>query len=90
MTATKTHGRASSQSPSERVVAAVAETEGVDPRNLTPLYEAVDPEALDALLQRRGNSPGIDGIGVTFTYHGYEVTVREDGRILLDGRPRTE
>lgn len=51
---------------------------------LEPLYAVVDPEALDALF-------GGDGVGaagtpdrVTFTYHGYEVTVTGDRRIALE------
>ncbi len=54
---------------------------------LEPLYAVVDPEALDALF-------GDDGVGtagtpdrVTFTYHGYEVTVTGDRRIGLERAP---
>ncbi|AGB33484.1 hypothetical protein C488_18050 [Natrinema pellirubrum DSM 15624] len=51
---------------------------------LDPLYTAVDPDALDALF-------GSDGFGtagtpdrVTFTYHGYEITITGDRRIGLE------
>lgn len=51
------------------IASAVAEREGVDVRSLSdPLYHAVDPEALAALL--RGESAR-----VAFDYHGYRVTV---------------
>lgn len=51
------------------VVEAVADAERVDPLDLTPpLADAVDPDALDAVL-RSGTSR------VSFEYHGYEITV---------------
>jgi len=74
------------ESPSEAVVRAVAAVSGLDPvpgRSpdcLDPLYTAVDPDALDTLFR-----PGSLG-RVTFHYHGYEVTVDSDGRVLLDAR----
>ncbi|OLZ42264.1 hypothetical protein A6E15_15390 [Natrinema saccharevitans] len=50
---------------------------------LEPLYAAVDPEALDDLF---GDGSGTAGTPdrVTFTYHGYEVTVTGDRRIGLE------
>jgi hypothetical protein len=54
---------------SEAVVAAVADRAGVDRTDLPPLFEAVDPDALDALFADR--RPG----RVAFEYAGYEVTV---------------
>lgn len=64
-------------SPSETVILAVAEAEDVAPTELRSLYRVVDPDALDALLRR-------DGAGtVTFEYHGYMITVRESGRVIV-------
>lgn len=61
------------------VIRAVASKEGVDPTDLdVPLYDAVDPSALDSLFQS-----GFDG-HVRFTYYGYEVSVFDDGRVLLE------
>lgn len=54
---------------SEAVVATVANRDGSDPVDLPPLYDAVDPDALDAIF--RDGRPG----RVTFEYAGYEVTV---------------
>lgn len=70
------------ESLSHAVVEAVADAEGTDPLELEPLYETVDPDALDALFS------GIDGepIGegeVSFTYHGYEVSVDSEGSVSL-------
>lgn len=66
---------------SQVVVEAVASAEGVDPLDLeVPLYDAVDPDALDALFR---SGATVDG-RVEFEYHGYEVTVTGDGHVTLD------
>lgn len=63
-----------SRSPSQAVVESVAAREGVDPTELSGrLYDAVDPDALDALFGTREGTR-FDG-RVVFDYHGYEVTV---------------
>lgn len=66
---------------SEEVVETVAATKGEDPLDLEPLYEVIDPDALDALYRQ-------DGIGrlkspdrIEFTYAGCEVVVGWDGSI---------
>jgi len=57
--------------PSVRVVRSVAEREGVDPAELSPpLYEAIDPEALDSVFRPSGAS-----VTVRFEYNGYVVDV---------------
>ena len=67
---------------SETVVTTVAEREGVEPTELTPLYEVVDPDALDGLFAPLGGSPSTEG-EVTFPYQGYEVTAYSTGRVEL-------
>lgn len=59
----------SGETASEAVLAAVADCADVDPTRLPPLYDTIDPDALDAIF--RGGRPG----RVTFEYAGYEVTV---------------
>lgn len=65
----------------EQVVAAVADALDTDPLELPPLYEVIDPDALDHLFDtsfpngRRG--PG----RVMFTLAGCEVVVHSDGAI---------
>lgn len=63
--------------PSEAIVLGVAGLEELDPTTMPPLYERIDPEALDALFRDR--SPGT----VTFEYAGYEVTVHGRERATL-------
>jgi hypothetical protein len=62
------------------VIEAVAAREGVSPTELPePLYESIDPDALDALFQV--------GTGrVLFEYLSYEVTVTSDGDVELASR----
>lgn len=66
--------------PSIAVVNAVAAAEGCAPANVPePLYDAVDPDALDAVVE------SLDEGRLTFTYQGYEVTVGADGSVNLAG-----
>lgn len=62
-----------------RVVRRVAEREGVDPLDLPPLYDAADPDALDALFRGRGSDDA--GDVVRFDYHGYSIAVDGSGEI---------
>lgn len=50
----------------------IAAHEGCDPATLPPLYRAVDPEALTAVLE----SPAV--VTVRFEYAGYEVVIGPD------------
>ena len=66
--------------PSDAVLEVVAAVEGCDPTELdVPLYECIDPDALDAVvdspLSRR----------IRFTYHGYELAVDGDGTVTVVG-----
>ena len=62
---------------SNAVISAVAEREGVKRSAVSqPLYEVVDPDALDMLF-RNGDGQ------VRFEYCGYEVTVDADRNVTL-------
>ncbi|WP_458208826.1 HalOD1 output domain-containing protein [Haladaptatus sp. NG-SE-30] len=56
------------------VVTAVTEANGTKPA--TPLYEVIDPDALEALYQH--GSPE-----VSFEYIGYHVTVHSDRTVSI-------
>ncbi|WP_121822343.1 HalOD1 output domain-containing protein [Halostella salina] len=81
--------------PSEAVLTAVATASGDEPLPsaatgsddvLPPLYDAVDPDALDALFRQESEQqPGFGG-EVTFPYHGYEVTVHGGDHLTLRRR----
>lgn len=66
---------AKNESVTEAVVSAVAEAKKSDPLSLDPLYDAVDPDALDALFESDRVAPGDSQRRVSFTYCGCEVTV---------------
>lgn len=63
---------------SEAIVAAVAKREGIEVTELSkPLYDVIDPEALDELFRdTRGK--------VAFTYLGYVVTVDDRANVNLE------
>jgi len=65
--------------PSTRVIGAVADELGVDPLECPPLYEHVDPTALNRLFDGR---PTTDG-QITLEYAGYSVIVDSKGDIEL-------
>jgi len=70
----------SDDSVSQRVVETVAEAEGVPPTELRPpLYEVVDPDALDRLFAH----PSPSGSRVVFSYKNYEVTVDGEGLVSV-------
>lgn len=65
------------------VIKAVAWVKGVEPEQLEPLHEVVDPDALDALFNIGKNSAPI----VTFSYEGYDVQVDSDGHVVVQESP---
>lgn len=73
-----------SGTPARTVVDVVAVATNTPPENLVPLYEAVDPDALNRLLEH--SSDGSPGPTVSFQYAGCDVTVRVNGTIVATPR----
>lgn len=71
---------------SQAVIEAVAEAEGVEPVELSqPLFEVVDPDALDRFF---GTLPCHRSIRrASFMYMDYRVTIHPDGDVELVARP---
>ncbi|GAB7095423.1 hypothetical protein JCM30237_25760 [Halolamina litorea] len=66
------------------IVTMVADREGVEPQSLdTPLYEAVDPDALATLVQSAPETQ----LTISFNYAGYRVTVVSDEEVVVDVTP---
>lgn len=63
---------------SERVISRIADRTDTDPLELPRLSEAVDPDALDALVNRLADGE------VSFRYAGYVVTVGHGGSVRLE------
>lgn len=59
------------------IVRRVADQEGVDPLDLDPLQSRLDTDALEDLVA----DDDTQNLRVDFRYHGYEVSVRGDGRV---------
>lgn len=61
----------------ERIVTRIAEASGTEETDLPPLYDTIDPDQLDALVQ------SLEDGRVSFTYAGYEVTVDSETEITI-------
>ena len=70
----------SAVSPSTAVAELVAEVADCEPDAVGPLYDAIDSDALDALVRHRD---GPTDCVVTFPYDGMEVTVSGAGEVLV-------
>ena len=68
---------------SDEVVSAVAAEKGVDPMELTPLYEVVDPDALDAIYRSDGFGRAGPPVRVEFTYSGCDVVIDGDASVTV-------
>lgn len=67
---------------SEQIISEVANRTNADPMDLPPLYESIDPDALEALFAPT-KSGGIRFGRVEFPYAGYDVTVEFDGQPVV-------
>ena len=77
------HDALDAGSLSTTVVTAVAKAADTDPTSLPPLYEAIDPDALDKLLGGGLGSSGSQDGYLTFTYADHSITVHADGEIVV-------
>lgn len=73
----------SSQSPSMAVIETVAIAANAEPTTIEPLYDSVDLDALDALVQLNGRDSKKSDVTVTFTHGGHEVHVRSEGVVIV-------
>lgn len=80
LSATAEWKRNTEKTPVCAVVSAVADASGMDMVELPPLYEAIDPDALNALFTGR-SEPAVGQ--VSFRYAGYDVVVRGTGVVRV-------
>ena len=66
---------------SETVVSAVADAKGVDPLDLDPLYDAIDPDALDSIFRHAGAGSTVTKL--SFEMEDCEVLVRGSGEVVV-------
>lgn len=70
--------------PSRCVVETVSDVTDADPWTITPLADALDPDALDTVFgagDGQSERAGVDQ--VSFEYEGFGVTVYADERVVL-------
>lgn len=73
-------------SVSQSVIEAIAEAKGTDPVELTPpLFEVIDPDALDQLFAATPTNERMGG-QVVFTHNGHEITVHGDNSVSVKER----
>ena len=71
---------------SSRLVKALADAKGVDPTELSPpLYEVVDPEALNSVFRPTHDGSARSRGRITFVHGNYEVTVNSEGSVDVKG-----
>lgn len=68
--------------PSETLVIAVADIADVDPLEMEPLYETVDPDTVNDFVES-GGVPDVGG-HVEFTFENYDVTVHASGLFEIE------
>ena len=79
--------------PSDAVVEVVADLVNAGPISFGPLYDRIDPDALDAIFRSDGSDRPADGTSVSFhlaerlvaVHASGEVIVRETDRDAADG-----
>ena len=79
---------ASGRALSTDVVESVAAVLDAETTAITPLYEVVDPTALDSLFDSTPAEADGGPITVSFRYETCRVTVRSDGRIVVSAPDR--
>lgn len=83
-------GSGSGPSVAAEIVEQVASAKGVDHSDLPPLYETLDPAALDRLVASL-HASDIDGPTVlAFRYAGYRVAIAPDGDVTVTPSAHTD
>ncbi|WP_231190384.1 HalOD1 output domain-containing protein [Haladaptatus sp. DYF46] len=81
---TQTTNRDSSRPlPSIQIINGVSDAAGCSVKELTPLYEVIDPDALDRLYAPTYHGDMRSSGEVTFSYAGYRIVVDSSGTVDL-------
>lgn len=72
------------RSASETIIETIAARKGVEPDDLdVPLFEAIDPEALDRLVRHESAEQSRTPLLIGFRYAGYDVKVTSKGQVRI-------
>lgn len=67
------------------VIEAVSKFSGDSPTEIEPLYDSVDPDALEALLVSfRESQPAIANSVIRFVHDGFDIKIESDGTIEIE------
>ena len=69
-----------SETPTESVIAAVADVTGRSPLEMPPITEVIDPDALNTLLKTDDTNTA--AMSVTFEYYGVNITAMPETVIV--------
>ncbi|WP_436927549.1 HalOD1 output domain-containing protein [Halosimplex amylolyticum] len=81
MRSSTTPGESSPDTVTCTIVQRVAATTGRSIYQLPPLYDAIDPDALEALVD--SSDSGGTSLSIAFDYAGHRVTVSADGTVRI-------
>lgn len=70
-------------SVTETIVMAVAGHEGTSPTALDPLYDVVDPDALEGITRSVATRSTPGNAEITIRYHGYTVSIHSHGVVEI-------
>ncbi|GAA0254788.1 HalOD1 output domain-containing protein [Haladaptatus pallidirubidus] len=85
------HKLSSEDSPrslTNHVLTAIIEAEDLSLDSLDPLYDVIDPDALDTLFAPRADGSPRPFGRISFHYAGYQVTVSSEGSVALEPEKR--
>ena len=72
-----------STAPSMAVIETVAIALDRELTTIEPLYESIDPDALDALLRSNGSLATANDVTVSFVVADHQVTVHSRGDVVV-------
>ncbi len=78
-------GMSTDSTVTQQIAQAVADREGVDVLSLPPLYEVIDPDALERLC----SDERTEQVSIDFTYADYRVSIEsgDETTISLESEP---
>jgi hypothetical protein len=74
----------SEKAPSNAVVETVSAVCNQQPTALGPLYESIDPDGLDTLIQSADNERSAASLQISFVFAGLVVSVYGSGKLTVE------
>lgn len=74
----------SETTPSNAVVETISAVSSREPTALTPLYESIDPDALDMLVQSTDEKDYVESVNISFTFDDVYISVYGSGKVAVE------